>query len=182
MAVIFGEDALLEQTIDKLFTYIEDVKKKFLWGSNVYLWSPQLTITNGVVLTHQLPENMAQVIMFELAARNKLPYLPENAVVMFYSWQPGSNITWHTDYDNKNSMTIYLSKDWNPDHGGYFCWKDWDESFPKGESAHPPEECKMKLPKYNHYVFMTGAEWHSTTIMAPSAPPRLSLQMFFKKP
>jgi len=182
MAVIFGDDALSDKTIATLFSYAEEAKKKFAWGSNVYLWPPTLTITNGVVLTLSLPANATEAIFAELVGRGKLPYHPKDGIMMFYSWLPGSSITWHSDYLDKNSMTVYLTKDWRPDHGGYFCWRDWDETFPRHTYGSPPDECRMRLPKYNHYVYMTDAEWHTTTITAPSAPPRLSLQMFFGKP
>jgi hypothetical protein len=179
VAVIFGENALSDQSLNNLFTYIDDMKKKFAWGTNLHIWPPTLTITPGVVLTHNLPEQMTDEIFAELVARGNLPFQPKDRIMMFYAWCAGSNITWHSDYLDKHSMTIYLSKNWNPNHGGYFCWREWDESLPRHSYGAPPEQCKMQLPKYNNFVYMTDAEWHTTTITAPSAPPRLSLQMFF---
>jgi hypothetical protein len=181
MAVIFGENALSNKTIDALFSYIEDKRKKFVWASNFHLWSPALIVASGVVLTHKLAGDMTDAIFAELVERSKLPYHPKNGTIMFYSWFPGSSIAWHTDYQDSHSMTVYLNKDWNPDHGGYFCWREWDERFPKNTNS-PPDKCRMRLPKYNEYVHMTDAEWHTTTITAFTAPPRLSLQMFFEPP
>ena len=182
MGIIFGENALSEKTINALFSYIEDTKKKFAWGSNFHLWQPALTVANGVVLTHMLAADMRDAIFAELVERGKLPYHPNNGSMMFYSWFPGSSIAWHSDYEGHDLMTVYLSKDWNPNHGGYFCWREWGDTLPRHTYASPPDECRMRLPKYNEYVYMTDAEWHMTTITAPAAPPRLSLQMFFEKP
>jgi agmatinase len=182
MAVIFGKNALSEKTIDVLLSYVEDTKKKFAWGSNFHMWQPNLTVTSGVVLTHALHGEMTDAIYRELEQRGTLPYYPSYRSMMFYSWFAGSSITWHSDYQDKNSMTVYLCKHWNPDDGGYFCWKEWNESFPRHTYDTPPDECHMRRPSFNDYVYMTDAEWHTTTITAPSAPPRLTLQMFFAKP
>jgi len=182
MTVSFGTNALSRDTIATLLTYVEGKKKDFAWGSNFLMWQPTLTIATGVVLTHGLPGEMADRIYNELVERKTLPYFPAARSIMFYSWFPGSSITWHTDYEDKNSMTIYLCKDWDPNHGGEFCWRDWDAAFSKHGSNGPPDVCRMRRPSFNEYVYMTDAEWHATTITAPSAPPRLTLQMFFAKP
>jgi hypothetical protein len=181
MAVIFGEDALSEEGIDRLLSHVEESKKKFTWNSNYNLWSPTLIVPNGVVLTYVLPEKMADELFLELVARGKLSYHPASRIMMFYSWLPGSAITWHSDYTDKNSMTIYLSRDWKPDYGGYFCWRDWDHTLQRHDYSAPPVDSRMRMPVFNHYVYMTEAEWHTTTITAANAPPRLSLQMFFEK-
>jgi hypothetical protein len=182
MAVIFGKNALSAETIGDLLSYAEDKKKEFVWGSNFHMWSPNLTIATGAVLTHALPGERADAIYRELAQRGTLPYYPNYRSIMFYSWFAGSNITWHFDYQDKSSMTVYLCEDWKPNDGGYFCWKEWSESFPKYTYDSPPDECQMRLPIFNDYVYITEAEWHTTTITAPSAPPRFTLQMFFSKP
>jgi predicted RNA methylase len=181
MAVTFGKDALSEEKINDLMSHIEESQKTFKWASNYTLWQPTLVVPNGAVLTYILPEAMANEIFAELVARRKLPYLPQNRTMMFYKWLPGSAITWHSDYTDKNSMTIYLSRDWKPDYGGYFCWRDWDEVFRRHDYGAPPIESRMRMPVFNQYVYMTDAEWHTTTITAANAPPRLSLQMFFEK-
>jgi hypothetical protein len=180
MTVSFGRDALTDRVLDAVFAYIEPQKKQFRWGSNVLAWSPALIVGNGgAVLTHILPEGLTDSIYLNLLDRGILQRLPKNKIAMFYIWLPGSNITWHADYIDKQSMTIYLNKEWNPDHGGHFCWKDWGDDLPKHSYGAPPKECRMRTPEYNHYVHMTEAEWHTTTITAAASPPRLSLQMFF---
>ena len=179
MTVSFGQNALADEMLDAVFAYVEPQKKKFQWSSNVLSWSPALTVGNGAVLTHILPEGLTSSIYINLLDRGILERIPTNKVAMFYIWLPGSSITWHADYADKQSMTIYLNKSWNPDHGGYFCWKDWGEDLPKNSYDNPPAECRMRMPEFNNYVRMTEAEWHTTTITAAVAPPRLSLQMFF---
>ena len=181
MAVIFGEDALSQDRIDKILSHVEESKKTFSWSANYNLWSPTLLVPNGAILTYALPESMTDELFSELALRDKLAYRPRSRIAMFYCWLPGSAITWHSDYTDKNSMTIYLSKDWRPDHGGYFCWRDWDDHLRRHDYSAPPVEARMRMPLFNHYVYMTDAEWHTTTITAANAPPRLSLQMFFEK-
>lgn len=181
MAVFFGTDALSDKTIELLLGYIEEQKKRFAWGSNYFIWSPTLSVSSGAVLTHVLPDSIVEPIFCELYKRGKLYYLPKSRVMMFYAWFPGSSITWHSDYLDKSSMTIYLTKDWNPDHGGYFCWKEWGDDMPRHSFDRPPAVCQMRLPKFNEFVFMSDAEWHTTTITAYCAPPRLTLQMFFEK-
>jgi hypothetical protein len=179
MTVSFGSNALTAEVLDAVFNYIEPQKKQFRWGSNILVWSPELTVGSGAVLTHMLPEGLTSSIYINLVDQGILDRIPKNKVAMFYAWLPGSSITWHADYIDKQSMTIYLNRNWNPDHGGYFCWKDWGGDLQKHSYESPPKECRMRMPEYNHYVHMTEAEWHTTTITAVVAPPRLTLQMFF---
>lgn len=180
MTVSFGKDALSEAVINAVFAYIEPQKNQFRWNANVLAWSPALlTGNNSAVLTHILPEDLTNAIYSELLNRGIIRHIPKDKVAMFYVWLPGSSITWHADYVDKNSITIYLNEAWNPDHGGYFCWKDWGDDFPKGTYTSPPRDCRMRMPEFNAYVHMTEAEWHTTTITAAAAPPRLTLQMFF---
>jgi hypothetical protein len=181
VAVVFGEDALSEEKIAAVLSHIEESKKNFSWGSNYHLWSPTLIIPNGAVLTYLLPDAMMDELFSELVARGKLSYRPNSRIIMFYVWLPGAAITWHSDYTDKNSMTIYLSRDWDPNYGGYFCWREWDDTFRRHDYSAPPVESRMRMPLFNNYVYMTDAEWHTTTITAANAPPRLSLQMFFEK-
>jgi len=183
VAVIFRENALLEVTLDKLFTYIKSVEKEYVWGSSTYQWAPNLIVNKGVVLTHPMPVDLKNSIVSELIVKNIIPNPPKSCSMAFYSWQAGSNIAWHRDYPVVHAMTIYLSKDWNPDHGGHFCWRDWDETWPKDfERTTPPEEGKKRSPAFNSCVRLTEGEWHSTTITTLDAPPRLSLQLFFDQP
>ena len=181
MAVIFGEDALSEKTLARMFSYIEKARAEFVWNANLLIWPPNLIASTGAVLTHILPEQIADSLFSEILERGKIPYRPRAKMMMFYSWLPGSSIAWHRDYPDKNSLSIYLNKDWKADDGGCFCWKEWDDSM-KRDSEIPPDVCSLRVPKYNNYVYMTDAEWHAVTITAPRAPARLSLQAFFDKP
>jgi hypothetical protein len=178
MAVTFGEDALSESTIANVMDYIKDQKRQFVWASNFLLWDPSLVL-GGAVLTHKFCAARTESLFRELRDRGKLKYTPSDGVAMFYAWFGGSNIPWHYDYIEKSSMTIYLSDGWKADYGGYFCWKDWDKGTPKGFYELAPIQAQMRLPLYNTFVYMTEAEWHSTTLTVPSAPPRFSLQLFF---
>lgn len=182
MAVIFGEDALSGETLARIFSYIEKAKAEFVWSANFHVWSPTLVASAGAVLTHILPEQIAEALFSEIRERGKIPYRPRSNVMMFYSWLPGSSITWHRDYPDKNSLSVYLNKEWKADDGGCFCWKDWDETMNKDSHDTPPDISSMRVPRYNNYVYMTDAEWHAVTITAPGAPARLSLQAFFDKP
>lgn len=181
MAVIFGEAALSEQILGKILSYSRAVTEKFQWNCNIHFWPEGLINTHGVVMTHMLSAEATIAIFRDLRANGHLSYLPKEKTAMIYSWLPGSGIAWHPDYGNKSSMTIYLNREWRPDHGGYFCWKDWGEDLPQHTYDYAPTEGRIRMPQFNHYVYMNDAEWHCTTITSTLAPPRLSLQMFFDK-
>lgn len=181
MTVTFGESALSEPTLEKLFAYINGLQNRNVWNSNFKTWQSELTISNGAVITHLMHGAEADMILNELVERRTLPYRPVTTSMMFYAWYPGSSIAWHQDYAEKNSMTVYLSPEWHPDFGGWFCWRDWDGNFRRGNPV-PPTECRMRLPQFNNWVMMNESEWHTTTLTSPYAKVRLSLQMFFDKP
>jgi hypothetical protein len=182
MAVLFGDDALSAQTIEQLMAYIDGRKRDFCWGSNLHLWDTSLVRGSAAVLSHKLDAAAMHALFSELHARGKLPFVPTDAVMMFYAWLPGSYITWHSDYVDKHSMTIYLNREWDPNHGGGFCWRDWGDGLERHDWRAPPRDCRMLAPRFNAYVHMTDAEWHTVAMTTPNAPPRLSLQMFFGKP
>ena len=79
MAVIFGEDALSDKTLVRIFSYIEKAGAEFVWSTNLLIWPPNLIASTGAVLTHILPEQIADTLFSEILERGKIPYRPRLA-------------------------------------------------------------------------------------------------------
>ncbi|MBV8603663.1 MAG: 2OG-Fe(II) oxygenase [Pelomonas sp.] len=182
MAVIHGREALSEATLDKLVRYIEARRKQAVWNTNVNLWDAGIVHASAPVIVHPIEAGFSDELLAELHARGKLPYLHQGVTVMFYAWPAGSYIPWHSDFTDKYSMTVYLNRDWHPDHGGAFCWQDWGVGIERHDFAAPPLQCQMIRPRHNAYALMTDTEWHCVTATTPNAPARLTLQMFLPRP
>lgn len=87
---------------------------------------------------------------------------------MFYYWNPGSYIPWHTDGNHSGGLTIHLNDDWEFRMGGLFLYNVEDE-------------VKTVVPKKNLGVLQVGGMPHSTTIISENSPVRRTLQIFFDK-
>jgi hypothetical protein len=182
MAVIHGRDALSDATLERVFQYIEARRKDAVWNTNLNLWDAGIVHQSSPVLVHPIEQAFSNDLLAELHERGKLPYRHEGITVMFYAWPAGSYIPWHSDFVDKYSMTIYLNQQWNPDHGGAFCWQDWGLGIERHDWSAPPVKAQMIRPQFNAYALMTDTEWHAVTMTTPNAPARLTLQLFLPRP
>ncbi|MDY0745625.1 2OG-Fe(II) oxygenase [Paucibacter sp. R3-3] len=182
MAVIHGRDALSESTLERLLQYLEERRKQPVWNTNINLWDQGIVHASAPVLVHPIEQSFSNDLLAELHARGKLPYLHQGETVMFYAWPPGSYIPWHSDFVDKYSMTVYLNREWNPDHGGAFCWQDWGVGIERHDWSGPPVQSQMIRPRHNAYALMTDTEWHCVTATTSNAPARLTLQLFLPRP
>jgi Rps23 Pro-64 3,4-dihydroxylase Tpa1-like proline 4-hydroxylase len=89
---------------------------------------------------------------------------------MAYKWTPLSYIPWHSDGSHEVGVTIYLNKEWNADWGGLLLIKD-----PKAEKI------ITFPPTYNTAVVNDSKVEHSTTALTADAPPRLTIQCFWRE-
>jgi hypothetical protein len=181
MAVTLGSAALSEATLQTLEQYIEARRTDFCWSSNLKLWDASLVQSSAAVLTHRIEGDFQAQLLAELHARGALPLVPRSVVLLYSIWLPGSYITWHSDYLDKHSLSVYVHRHWDPNHGVAFCWQAWGGSLERHDWRAPPQLCKMVQPTPNSWVHMDDADWHPVSMTTPNAPPRLSLQLFYER-
>jgi hypothetical protein len=86
----------------------------------------------------------------------------------FHYGRPGSFMGWHQERnDYTGALSIYLNMKWDIQWGGYFCYKDDDDTY------------KLEIPKFNKAVFQKAGTLHCTTPVYENAPIRKSIQVFF---
>ena len=90
-----------------------------------------------------------------------------------------SCVNWHPDYADYDAMSIYLNKEWDSNWGGWFAWTEENKGV--DEYGYNPKSGQFYSPQYNTAIYSTEREWHCTTPTATSAPPRMSIQLFFSK-
>lgn len=182
MTVAHGFDALGEATLERLFAYVDWAKTQACWNTNTHLWQRDIVQFSAPVLVHAVDGNFANELLYELFERGVLLADHRGETVMVYIWPAGSFIPWHTDYGDRYSLTVYLNRQWQPDHGGAFCWQDRGDEGSAAIASQAPVEGHFRSPTFNAYVRMTGAEWHCVSMTMPDAPARLTLQMFLPLP
>ena len=131
-------------------------------------WKPEVIKDSGPILLINLSDNeeILSEIKSELGAIYDFSnfYLP-SFYCGIHIFLKGSYIAWHTDENYHLVTTTYLNKEtWDWNWGGAMIY----ENMQGGISALFPEYNKMIIqPPINH----------ATTIVAHSAPPRISLQI-----
>ena len=143
-----------------------------VWNTSYNIWEPGL-VANGVggcvAITH-LSDQLTETI-----ATTLLPHVPPCTEIslthcLFY---PGSGINYHNDGGYTFGATIYLSLEWNINHGGMFIYggKDGDNT----------DDLKVLFPTFNSLVINTDKEYHMVTAISPLAPkPRYTIQIWGK--
>jgi len=173
-------DVLSEDFIQQLLAWNEQTKSGDVWASNQTKWVDVLKYaTGGTILSRALPDEWKNPIYYELVNRNKLDYLPHSSSAILYMGFPTSCVNWHPDYAEYDAMSIYLNKEWDSNWGGWFAWTEQNKGV--DEYGFNPKEGKFYSPQYNTAIYSTEREWHSTTPLSTTAPPRLSIQLFFSK-
>jgi len=162
------KNALEENSIFKIQTYLRNHIGDFMWSSSEMLWSKGLKVgVVGSCLSTEMPLELRDIVKPQL--QNVLPPCDE-LVCNFHLWQRGSGIAAHTDSDYKFGATLYLNDQWHVNYGGIFIWQ------PKGES-----EMKALIPSCNTLVLNDESEVHLVTPIAPDCTMyRITVQIWGK--
>jgi Rps23 Pro-64 3,4-dihydroxylase Tpa1-like proline 4-hydroxylase len=142
---------------DKLPLHLQYVRwKKYLWYDS------------GPILIHVIDKDLED-IKKELNKLSDMSKVKEMGVYLYF-WLPGSYITWHDDINAKFISTTYLNKEWNRNWGGALLHHDEIDK----------EKVHVDFPEYNKMIVNDSKKktLHATTIIAHSAHPRITLQIF----
>ena len=173
-------DVLSEEFINQLLDWNLQTRAGDVWASNQTKWVDVLKYaTGGTILSRALSDEWKNPIYYDLVNRGKLDYLPHSSSAIFYMGFSTSCVNWHPDYADYDAMSIYLNKEWDSNWGGWFAWTE--ENKGSDEFGINPKNGHFYSPQYNTAVYSTEREWHCTTPTATTAPPRISIQLFFSK-
>ena len=197
---VFSTD-LLDTIVTESKQSLIDGTKPNYWTN--YSWPENIMLDSGLVLCSEVNRDYIKPLC-ETIDRNNIFITPEgknlgkpvSVAVMLYNWQRYSYIPFHTDsLAGDITCTVFLNKEWDKNWGGAnICEVDpgvgLDLHLP-GASPRVMEgmvqtsqvvEHMIEYPEYNKMLVNYGYlnVRHSTSILAPAAPDRLTLQMFFK--
>jgi len=149
--------------VNKNLEYIRKGTSSFFNSKDV--WHKEIIEFSKEVFIHILPKTSKE---FDSINKDllKLNLNRPPKVIMYYFWQPGSYIPWHTDKIYSNTLTIYINKEWDYSWGGLFQY-------------YTNKEIKTIIPGYNIGLLQSGDLKHSTTVTTSTSPVRISIQIFF---
>ena len=158
-------DIFTIEQLNYIFRHIFDIENERRWGNSKHMWNPSLTKNSiGTVSTFLIKgdtENMIKNILCKFLKPGEFFHN-----IQYFEWNNLSQINWHPD-NNKGSITIYLNEDWDPNWGGFFCWKERDT-----------EKGYMYVPKFNTALVVRGNPPHHVSLISPFAPIRKTLQIW----
>jgi Rps23 Pro-64 3,4-dihydroxylase Tpa1-like proline 4-hydroxylase len=167
------EDVLSTDILNDISSMFSDNKEKFTWTTNHLFWPQYLNKYQGTVLILNLTDELKNKIYNHLVGKNIMSK-PLATSALLYQWLPGSSISWHDDSRVADQTwlgcTIYLNQTWDADWGGWFCWREI-----KGADT-----ASMIGPKFNRAVLLRKNVEHHVTITSPIAPPRVTIQLFYR--
>jgi hypothetical protein len=175
-------DVLSQELIDRIFAWNEETKGGDVWASNQVKWLNVLKYaTTGTILSRVLPDHLRGDIFKDLYNRNKIDRQPLSTSALFYIGFPNSCVNWHPDFPEYEAMSVYLSKEWDSNWGGWFAWTEENAGKDLSQPAFNPLSGNFFVPQYNTAIHSTNTEWHCTTPISPMAQPRYSIQLWFSK-
>jgi len=175
-------DVLSQELIDQIFAWNEETQAGDVWASNQVKWLNVLKYaTIGTILSRVFPENLRAAIYNDLYNRGTIDWMPETTSALFYMGFPLSCVNWHPDFPEYDAMSIYLSKEWDSNWGGWFAWTDLNAGNDLSQAPFNPLSGNFYVPQYNTAIRSTNTEWHCTTPLAANAPIRYSIQLWFSK-
>jgi hypothetical protein len=167
------ESKLLHEIID----YYNEIKVDHT-GEPAHFWTndgwPEgIVKDSGVVLCTDVRDTFGQKI-FETCYHNQVFYdeegndlgHPSDSAIMLYSWKRYSYIPFHSDGHCDIGATLFLNPEWEKDWGGAQIYYDKDRYV-------------LEYPEFNKMCVHYDDSPHSTTMVHPAAPDRLTLQLFF---
>ena len=156
--------------IQQLNQAVDYAKRKFSQQKDKYidsreLWEPRLTQNlSGPCWLAEVESEWRTILENQLKG-----YFPRYSKLdmMWYVWQKGSGINWHTDYPHKFTASLYLT-DSNRDDGGTLIWQESDDYSIRGF-----------MPKKNCMSINVKNEYHMVTPVGQSSEKnRYSIQIF----
>jgi hypothetical protein len=175
-------DVLSQPLIDKILAWNEETKGGDVWASNQVKWVNVLKYaTTGTILSRVFSEEIRAEIFDDLYLRRKIDHQPSSTSALFYMGFPHSCVNWHSDFPDYDAMSIYLSKEWDSNWGGWFAWTEENAGKDLSQPQFNPLSGNFFVPQYNTAVHSTNTEWHCTTPISSMAPPRISIQLWFSK-
>ena len=175
-------NVLSQELIDRIFAWNENTKGGDVWASNQVKWLDVLKYaTTGTILSRVLSDDLRIALYEDLYNRGKIDWKPETTSALFYMGFPHSCVNWHPDFPNYDAMSIYLSKEWDSNWGGWFAWTEENAGKDLSQTPFNPLSGNFFVPQYNTAIHSTNTEWHCTTPVSSMAPPRYSIQLWFSK-
>jgi hypothetical protein len=175
-------DVLSQELIDKILAWNEESKGGDVWASNHVKWANVLKYaTTGTILSRVLPHYLRDELYDDLYIRRKIDRRPAITSAVFYMGFPLSCVNWHSDFPDYDSMSIYLTKEWDSNWGGWFAWTEENAGKDLSQPSFNPLSGNFFVPQYNTAIHSTNTEWHCTTPLSSTAPPRISIQLWFSK-
>jgi thiol-disulfide isomerase/thioredoxin len=158
---------------DDVYDYTISAAEKILTsGDNLlssnYHWHYDVVKDSFPVLIHKIDKKSYFYEVLKDNIENKTGLVvSDDKEIMIYYWTRYSYIPWHGDGDHYGGLTVYLNREWNPDYGGYFLFKEDNDNI----RAIPPQQ--------NMAILQTENVPHCTTPVTFDGGIRITLQVFF---
>ena len=138
------------------------------WRIHKHTWNPRVAGKSpGVIAIFNIEDPLRTMISNTL--QRFLQEDEEVSCVMYYEWNQLSQINWHNDGRKKAAITVYLNETWDPDFGGFFCWREDSET------------ARLFVPQFNSAVIVRGNPFHHVSLISPYAPVRKTLQVWIRE-
>ena len=139
--------------------YLKESKFRSSYG-----WDKDLSRQSSPVLVYDLgSENKELFDKIRKEIRSKTELFLEDILIQY--WSKLSYLDWHSDAVYSSALTVYLNKEWKPQWGGYFLYRD-------------KKEIKGIIPKPNLAIAQPGGVPHCVTTVNIDSDIRISLQAF----
>ena len=128
-----------------------------------YTWENELNQYSSPVLVHNV-DDAEMIASFSDIIKKKLNRNINH--MMFYYWNPSSNIYWHNDTGSQGGITIYLNETWDRNYGGLFLYEDITTIY-------------GIYPERNKLIEQYGNVYHSVSPSTTSSNIRRTIQVFY---
>tara|TARA_R110000868_G_scaffold206099_2_gene454837 strand:+ start:110 stop:637 length:528 start_codon:yes stop_codon:yes gene_type:complete len=146
--------------------YLDDLFKD---NNVLFPASKESLYIKGDMFKHHVSKNFDDEIYDIIINKLKTSFPTLVPETIYLHWGLGGHIDWHIDNGQSAAVSIYLTKDWTKEDGGYFIYEKENNDL------------EIILPKMNMCIFQTGAIPHCTTPTYTPNKIRKSIQVFFKK-
>jgi hypothetical protein len=154
---------LIDEKIKKFFSSKLDIP---VFSSSILNWEHSLVKSSSPILRHILTNSDIDLLNeIKKESQNKIPYFVND--VLIHICPRLSYIPWHSDSGHAAALTVYLNKNWDPDWGGYFMYREGGE-------------IKAVKPERNLAILQKGGIVHSLSTINMDADYRISIQCFLK--
>jgi hypothetical protein len=145
------ENFISESLASEITVFVQARAKDNVWSVSNLTYSPDLVEASTPIFSMELHEDIVKKIT-KLYTKQFKEFKNKTFNMDYKIYSPNSYITWHGDDEYIAGSTIYLNREYHPNDGGLFLYRDESSESVKNGEIGMNQALKVTIEKQRIYI------------------------------